>query len=132
MERVAELIGAPYSITGTVVHGKRLGRTIGMPTVNLIPDADKLLPPNGVYYSQVSYRGNHYRSISNIGCKPTVSNENVMGVETYLYDFSEDIYGKDIIVNLLSFKRPEMKFSSLEELKNQMQKDIAEGAKWDL
>lgn len=132
MERVAELIGAPYSITGTVVHGKRLGRTIGMPTVNLIPDADKLLPPNGVYYSQVSYRGDHYRSISNIGCKPTVSNENVMGVETYLYDFSEDIYGKDIIVNLLSFKRPEMKFSSLEELKNQMQKDIAEGAKWDL
>ena len=61
-----------------------------------------------------------------------MSNENVMGVETYLYDFSEDIYGKDIIVNLLSFKRPEMKFSSLEELKNQMQKDIAEGAKWDL
>lgn len=132
MERVAELIGAPYSITGTVVHGKRLGRTIGMPTVNLIPDTDKLLPPNGVYYSQVSYRGNHYRSISNIGCKPTVSNENVMGVETYLYDFKEDIYGKDIIVNLFSFKRPEMKFASLEELKAQMQKDIAEGAKWDL
>lgn len=132
MERVTELIGAPYSITGTVVHGKRLGRTIGMPTVNLIPDADKLLPPNGVYYSQVSYRGDHYRSISNIGCKPTVSNENVMGVETYLYDFAEDIYGKDIIVNLFSFKRPEMKFSSLEELKSQMQKDIAEGAKWDL
>ncbi|MGN1172052.1 MAG: bifunctional riboflavin kinase/FAD synthetase [Lachnospiraceae bacterium] len=132
MERVAELIGAPYSITGTVVHGRRLGRTLGMPTVNLIPEADKLLPPKGVYYSQVSYRGNHYRSISNIGCKPTVSNENVMGVETYLYDFEEDIYGKDIIVNLFSFKRPEMKFASLEELKHQMQKDIAEGAKWGL
>lgn len=132
MELVTELIGAPYSITGTVVHGRRLGRTIGMPTVNLLPEADKLLPPRGVYYSQVSYRGRHYKSISNIGCKPTVSDENVMGVETYLYNFDEDIYGKDIIVNLLAFKRPEMKFDSLEGLKRQMQEDIAEGEKWGL
>ena len=91
MERVKELIGFPYSVTGTVVHGKKLGRVLGMPTVNLLPPADKLLPPNGVYFSNVSYQGKHYRSISNIGCKPTVSEEKVMGVETYLYDFSEDI-----------------------------------------
>lgn len=127
MKRVAELIGFPYSVTGTVVHGKKLGRVLGMPTVNLLPPPDKLLPPNGVYFSNVSYGGKHYRSISNIGCKPTVSEEKVMGVETYLYDFSEDIYGKEITVNLLDFKRPEMRFASVEQLKEQMQKDIEEG-----
>ncbi len=127
MEQVTELIGFPYSVTGTVVHGRRLGRTIGMPTVNLLPPGDKLLPPRGVYFSNVSYGGNHYRSITNIGCKPTVSREKVMGVETYLYDFNEDIYGREITVNLLGFKRPEMKFDSVEELKRQMEKDIAEG-----
>lgn len=127
MESVAELIGFPYSVTGTVVHGKQFGRTIGMPTVNLLPPKDKLLPPNGVYFSNVSYNGRHYRSISNIGCKPTVSNEKIMGVESYLYDFAEDIYGKQITVNLLKFKRPEMKFESVEKLKEQMQRDIEEG-----
>lgn len=127
MESVAELIGFPYSVTGTVVHGKQLGRTIGMPTVNLLPPGDKLLPPNGVYFSNVSYNGKHYRSISNIGCKPTVSKEKIMGVESYLYDFSETIYGKQITVNLLRFKRPEMKFESVEKLKEQMQRDIEEG-----
>ncbi len=127
MEQVTRLIGFPYSVTGTVVHGRRLGRTIGMPTVNLLPPGDKLLPPRGVYFSNVSYGGNHYKSITNIGCKPTVSNERVMGVETYLYDFDEEIYGREITVNLLGFKRPEMKFHSVEELKRQMEKDIAEG-----
>lgn len=127
MERVTELIGFPYSVSGKVVHGKRLGRELGMPTVNLLPPADKLLPPRGVYFSNVSYGGRHYKSISNIGCKPTVSNERIMGVETYLYDFSEDIYGKEITVNLLGFKRPEMKFASLSQLREQMQRDIAEG-----
>lgn len=128
MERVTELIGFPYSVTGIVVHGKRLGRTLGMPTVNLLPPKDKLLPPNGVYFSNVSYQGGHYRSISNIGCKPTVSEEKVLGVETYLYDFAEDIYGREITVKLLGFKRPEMKFDDVGQLREQMQKDIAEGA----
>lgn len=132
MRRVSELIGFPYSVTGTVVHGKKLGRVLGMPTVNLLPPPDKLLPPNGVYFSNVSYGGKHYKSISNIGCKPTVSEERKMGVETYLYDFAEDIYGKEIIVNLLDFKRAEKKFSDVEQLKEQMQKDIEEGRKFSL
>lgn len=127
MEAVQELIGFPYSVTGDVVHGKQIGRTIGMPTVNLLPPGDKLLPPKGVYFSNVSYNGKHYRSISNIGCKPTVSAERVMGVETYLYDFHEEIYGREITVNLLKFKRPEKKFDSVESLKKQLEADIAEG-----
>lgn len=127
MEQAKELIGFPYSVTGTVVHGRHLGSRLGMPTVNLLPPKDKLLPPRGVYTSYVSYGGKHYKSISNVGCKPTVSQEMVLGVETYLYDFREDIYGKQITVNLLSFRRPERRFASVEELKAQMQQDIEEG-----
>lgn len=127
MEEAAGMLGVPYSVSGRVEHGERLGRTIGMPTANLLPDQDKLLPPNGVYYSQVILGEKIYRSISNIGCKPTVSDRQIMGVETYLYDFAGDIYGEDITVQLLSFRRPEMKFDGIDSLKAQMEKDIAAG-----
>ncbi len=127
MEKAAAMLGAPYRIDGLVEHGMKFGRTIGMPTANLIPPADKLLPPNGVYFSRVSYAGKRYKSISNIGYKPTVSDLKVMGVETYLYDFTEEIYGKEIGVELLSFRRPEMKFDSTDVLKRQLQADIAAG-----
>lgn len=127
MEAVTRMLGAPYSVTGKVEHGKRLGRTIGMPTANLLPEQDKLLPPNGVYYSQVILGEKTYRGISNIGCKPTVSDRQIMGVETYLYDFEGDIYGKDIAVRLLSFRRPERKFDGIESLKAQMERDIEAG-----
>lgn len=127
MEEAAGMLGVPYSVSGRVEHGERLGRTIGMPTANLLPDQDKLLPPNGVYYSQVILGEKIYRSISNIGCKPTVSDRQIMGVETYLYDFAGDIYGEDITVQFLSFRRPEMKFDGIDSLKAQMEKDIAAG-----
>ena len=127
MEAAARMLGTPYSVSGTVEHGRRLGRTIGMPTANLLPEQDKLLPPNGVYYSKVLMGGRIYSSITNIGCKPTVSENHIMGVETYLYDFAGDIYGKDITVQLLAFRRPEMKFDGVDSLKAQMQKDIAAG-----
>lgn len=127
MEAVTRMLGTPYSISGCVEHGRRLGRTIGMPTANLLPEQDKLLPPNGVYHSRVLMGDNVYRGITNIGCKPTVSNEHIMGAETYLYDFDGDIYGKDITVQLLAFRRPEMKFDGVDSLKAQMQKDIAAG-----
>lgn len=127
MERVQQLLGEAYAVSGKVQHGNRIGRTIGMPTVNLTPLPTKLLPPNGVYYSEVELDDTIYQGITNIGYKPTVSDKMAMGVETYLYDFAQDVYGKMITVRLLSFKRPEQKFSSLDELKTQMAKDIAEG-----
>jgi len=127
MMLVEKLLGRPYKITGTVVHGNRLGRTLGMPTVNLLPPASKLLPPCGVYYSSVLYQGKYYRAISNVGYKPTVTDERVMGVETYLYDFHSDIYGEEIEVSLHEFKRPEKRFESIEELKEQLVQDISEG-----
>lgn len=127
MEAVSRMLGAPYSVSGQVEHGRRLGRTIGMPTANLMPEEDKLLPPNGVYYSRAVVGGREYKGISNVGCKPTVSDGQKMGVETYLYNFDGDIYGQRISVALLAFRRPEMKFGSVESLKAQMMRDIAAG-----
>lgn len=127
MERTKELLGGPYSTEGRVVTGNKFGRKIGMPTMNIIPPCDKLLPPNGVYFTDLVLRGRKYHSITDVGCKPTVSDEDVKGVETYVYDFDDDAYGEDIRVDFLSFRRSEMKFASVDELKSQMQIDIAAG-----
>lgn len=130
MESAASMLGKPYSVSGHVEHGRKLGRTIGMPTANLIPEEDKLLPPNGVYYSKVMIEGKEYKGISNVGCKPTVNADGVVGVETYLYDFNGNLYGRDITVELLAFRRPEMKFDDVDSLKRQMEADIAAGREY--
>ncbi|MBO5031429.1 MAG: bifunctional riboflavin kinase/FAD synthetase [Lachnospiraceae bacterium] len=136
MELAARLLGTPYHVGGEIIHGRRLGRTIGMPTVNLLPPAEKLLPPKGVYYSYAylhsrngdkPYDGLRLAAITNIGTKPTVDSRLVMGVETYLYDFDNDVYGDEMEVYLLKYKRPEMRFDGVESLKAQMAADIAAG-----
>jgi len=127
MEKAADFLGAPYQITGEIVHGNRIGRTIGMPTINQIPDEEKLLPPFGVYYSEAEIEGKVFKGITNIGVKPTVSDEHKVTVETFLYNFNQDVYGNRAGVRLLGFLRPEMKFGSIEELKTQMKKDIEVG-----
>lgn len=127
MEEAEKMLGMPYTLVGCVEHGNHIGHTLGFPTVNLLPPAGKLLPPNGVYYAVVRYNGKVYKAISNVGTKPTVSSEKVMGVESYLYDFAQDIYGQEIEVALKSFRRPERRFGSLEELKKQLDRDIADG-----
>lgn len=130
MRVVHDLLGTPYHVGGTIVHGKKLGRTIGMPTVNLLPPKEKLLPPNGVYYSKIVIKGETHFGITNIGTKPTVSGEPVIGVETYIYDFEEVVYGEDAEVYLLEYKRPEMCFSGVDELKEKMQADIQSGRRY--
>lgn len=127
MQEVSEFLGMPYFIKGKVVHGNRIGRNLGFPTVNLLPARDKLLPPNGVYYSDVQVRDKNYAAITNIGCKPTVTEERVVGVESYIYDFAEDIYGEEIEVYIKDFKRPEMQFADLEELQERLRLDVEEG-----
>ena len=127
MGYVKKLLGEPYMIIGQVVHGAKLGRRIGMPTINILPEKEKMLPPKGVYYSRTVIGDKEYKSITNIGKKPTVSNEEQIGVETYLYEFDQDVYGKNAIVKLLEFKRPERKFANLDELKKQMIEDVNEG-----
>lgn len=124
MEKANELLGEPYSVYGTVVHGNHIGGTVlGFPTANLLLPPEKHLPPFGVYISQVLVDGRCYGGITNIGKKPTIEGEFPVGAETYLLDFSGDLYGKQIEVQLLHFERPERKFDSLEELKNQISRD---------
>lgn len=127
IEKANHLLGYRYFVTGVVEHGNQLGRTIGIPTINQLPPKDKLLPPNGVYVTEVYIDGHKYHGITNVGCKPTVGAENPIGVETHLLDFSGDVYNKVATVEFLSRVRAEQKFGSVEELKNQMQKDIAYG-----
>jgi riboflavin kinase/FMN adenylyltransferase len=127
MEQAHRLLGEPYQVIGQIMHGAKLGRRIGMPTINLLPEEEKLLPPNGVYYSRTVIGGREYKSITNIGQKPTVSQQKQTGVETYIYEFDRDVYGKTAVVKLLKFKRPEMKFDDLESLKDQMMQDVEAG-----
>lgn len=137
MRLAAVLIGEPYHAGGEVVHGKKLGRTLaapdmprGMPTANILPPDGKLLPPNGVYYSYVRIDGGRLPAITNIGTKPTVNSKGQRGVETYIYDFDADLYGRYIDVYLLEHKRPEMCFKGVDELKEQMLADIAGGRRY--
>lgn len=127
MQDATLMLGTPYSVSGRVVHGRALGRKLGMPTANFLPDAGKLLPPNGVYYSRTLFNGKTYRGITNIGCKPTVSEEQIVGVETYLYDFEGEIYGRDMTIELLGFRRPERAFDNVEALRRQIEEDVESG-----
>lgn len=127
IEKANHLLGYRYFVTSVVKHGNQIGRTIGMPTINQIPPAEKLLPPNGVYITEVYIDEKKYRGVTNVGCKPTVGGENPIGVETHLLDFAGDVYDKLVTVEFISRVREERKFSSIEELKCQMQNDIAFG-----
>lgn len=124
MQKINKMLGFPFSVYGPVVHGKQLGRKVlGMPTANQVPDKEKLLPPNGVYVARVIYNKEVYYGISNIGVKPTIDEHFQTGLETYIFDFDKDIYGEEIEVQLLDYKRPEQKFASLDELAKQMKRD---------
>ena len=126
METVGHLLGYSYFVTGKVIHGRRLGRTLGFPTTNVIPDQEKILPLCGVYTVRSEINGRVYNGITNIGTKPTVDGHFV-GVETFLYKCSEDLYGETQKVELLHFLRPEMKFPSIEELKKRIEEDRRAG-----
>lgn len=124
MEAVNAMLGHPYRIRGEVLHGRKIGRTLGMPTTNITPPTNKLLPPCGVYPSKTLVDGTDYFGVTNIGYKPTVGAETSKGVETYLFDFDQDLYGKVIEVELMKYERAELKFDTLEELKEKMKADI--------
>lgn len=130
IKKANELLGYRYFIKSEILHGRKLGRTIGVPTINMILPENKLLPPNGVYVTEVLVDGKTYMGVTNIGCKPTVSDENIIGVETYIDDFNQDVYGEKIVVSFIQFIRPEQKFDSIEELKSQMKSDIEVSRKY--
>lgn len=132
MDLAAKLIGVPYAVSGIVMHGKKLGREMGFPTVNIEVSEEKLMPPYGVYFAEVSIEGRHFNGITNIGCKPTVSESNSVFAETNILEFNEDVYGKRITVKLLKFERKEKKFESIELLKEQINQDIIRGREYFL
>lgn len=127
MELATHLLDRPFSVSGRVQRGNQIGRTLGMPTVNIHPEDGKILPPCGVYFSTVVYGHQTFYGVTNVGYKPTVEEKKRMGVETYIYDFCEDIYDKDITVYLHHFERPEVKFDGLDSLKEAIAKNVADG-----
>ena len=120
-----EYTGRFYSISGLVVKGRQLGRTINFPTANLELDGKYLLPEtNGVYITKIKVNNKIYKSVTNIGYNPTVSDEkNKKFIETHILDFNEDIYGEKIEIYFYEFLRKEQKFESFDHLKEQLKLD---------
>ena len=119
----------PITLIGEVVHGKGLGRTVGMPTANLQVTMEDL-PATGVYATRIQIDGKIYNSITNIGRRPSVDEDRNITVETYILDFHEDIYGKKVVLEICHFLRPVIRFQGLEEVREQVEKDIAEAKKY--
>lgn len=131
MEKVSRLLGRNFTVSGVIEHGQGMGRKKLFPTTNIVPAADKLMPPNGVYLTISHFGEKSYYGVTNVGYKPTVG-EVFLGVETYLFGCDEDLYGQNCVVEFLKFQRPEQKFSSVEVLKKQIQKDIEEAENYFL
>lgn len=130
MEDVNQMLGKPFGIYGKVLQGRKIGRTLGMPTTNLIPPTNKLLPTCGVYATRTIVDNESYPGMTSIGYKPTVGKEKDKGVETYMYDFDGDLYGKEIEIQVLAYERPEIEFDNLDDLKAKMEEDLVFGRKY--
>ncbi len=125
-EHAAKLLGRYYSLDAAVCHGKRLGHTLGFPTANQqFPEA-KAIPRFGVYATRVFVDGKQYYGVSNVGIRPTVENTQHANCETYILDFTGDLYGKSIQVQFCRFLRPEEKFSDSDTLQKAILHNIAE------
>jgi riboflavin kinase/FMN adenylyltransferase len=118
------LLGYPFFMRSEVIHGRQLGRRIGIPTVNMELPAEKLLPPKGVYATRVRLGEQIYAGVTNVGCKPTVNNSNKVNVETHILDYSGDLYGQSLRVDFYHYLRQEQKFPSIALLQAQMEQDI--------
>ncbi len=131
LELAQRMLGRPYSLTGTVVHGQQLGRKLGFPTANLLLPERKFVPCHGVYAVQVDcIHGSNLLGVMNIGRRPTVENGHIREIhrpviEVHIIDWEGNLYGSEMQVKLLSFLRPEQKFHSLEELKQQIARDCS-------
>ena len=125
VERAAEFLGHRHCLSQTVGHGYRIGRTIGIPTINFSVPAHVLTPKKGVYITRVALPdGRSFAGVTNIGTRPTVSDGDAVSVETFLLDFSEDLYEQRIRLDFCRRLRCEEKFDSLPELKAQIERDI--------
>ena len=130
LKSAENFLGRKFYIRGPVRVGFKRGRQIGVPTANVSPDIE-FIPRKGVYFSKVRWNNNYYFSITNIGFNPTFeSNDSYLKVETHIFNFNKEIYGEQIQVELIFFLRDEMKFSSIDQLKKQIQNDIQQAKKF--
>jgi riboflavin kinase / FMN adenylyltransferase len=124
LQAAAHMLGRPYAVCGTVMEGQKLGRTLGFPTANLAT-GEAQLPPDGVWAVRVGLPdGRCLSAVANLGVRPTVGSEHRL-LEVHLFDFSADLYGQELEVTFQKHLRAEMKFSSLETLRQQIAKDAA-------
>ena len=129
VSRIKTYMGRHYEIEGEVVVGNRLGKKLGFPTSNLNLNETMAAPPNGVYTTYCVYGGVRYPSITNVGIKPTVGDFD-KNVETHIFDFDKELYGKHITVEFLKKMRDEQKFDSLDELSAQIVRDCESAREW--
>ena len=122
METALRFLGHPHIISGTVVHGRSLGRTLGIPTANLVLEPGQVVPKFGVYACLCMVDGKRYPAVTNVGTRPTVSGVGVT-VEPWILDFSGDLYDREITLEFHSFLRPETRFDGLAALQSQIRAD---------
>ncbi|MBQ6148019.1 MAG: riboflavin biosynthesis protein RibF [Oscillospiraceae bacterium] len=118
------MLGKPYSMYGEVIHGNHLAQGMGFPTANIRLPAEILSPRKGVYLTETIVDGVRYRSITNIGTRPTITDDIESTAETHILDFDQNLYGKRIRILFYDFIRPEQKFGSAEELKHMVRSNI--------
>jgi riboflavin kinase/FMN adenylyltransferase len=125
VERVACLLTYPYRLKGCIVHGDKIGRTIGFPTANIqIDEPFKMLPCEGVYAVEAALEEKKYRGMMYIGRRPTLgASDSEVALEVNLFDFTGDIYTKEITVSFIRYIRRDIRFRSMEELKEQLERD---------
>jgi len=127
-EKVSEALGRNWFMQGKIVKGNQKARLINFPTANMKTE-NHILPKKGVYCVNVVFQGNLYRGIANFGERPTVKGVNLL-LETHIFEFNRDIYGKELTVEFLTFIRPEKKFKDFKSLTNQIQKDVIKAKKY--
>lgn len=132
VKKANELLGRPYSISGEVVHGNHIGTQLGIKTLNMKPDGIKALPKSGVYSTNCIIDGKLYKSITDIGTKPTVNETDELIIETHVFDFDNEVYGSAVRVEFLEFFRSEQKFDTLDDLKQRILDDIKRRKESDL
>lgn len=124
LEKVGIMLGRNYSIGGTVIDGKKLGSKLGFPTANIKVDSEyKLIPKSGIYTVEVFIGSEKYNGMMSIGINPTVSEDFKIKLEVNIFNFNKNIYGKKIIINFISYLRDELKFDTIDELKDQLHLD---------
>lgn len=126
VEQVRAWLGRGYALAGEVVHGKKRGREIGFPTANIDVWEQQVIPANGVYAGWAYLNGERYMAMTNVGVSPTFNNKEVT-VEAYLVDFDRQIYGETLTLTFEKFLRPEAKYNSLQELIDQIGRDVENG-----